>query len=502
MNRFPFSFAAHCRKGEPIVERPFIQLFRTPNSGYFLDVNRNEFIPVAEAAFQHLREVMSGKRGFDDSAPQELRDLKAQGYLSFESAVKEVRHPYSGFLGTFLDRKLAKITLQLTQNCNFRCKYCIYSEDHNLRQRSHSNKRMSWVVAKKAVDFLWAHSVDSKEVNVGFYGGEPLLEFPLIQQAVEYCRDRFSGKKVTFTITTNGSLLSDEMIRYFQANDVSMMISLDGPKEINDRNRVFPDGLGTYDTVVEHIAKVREIAPEYAEKLQVSMVMDPASDFDCINSICLDASVIDKQKVMASLVDRDYDDVEAEFSEEYASKFEYNRFLAIMANFRRFQEGEVSPLVSRAVFRELRDHSKIEAFAGLTLVDAPSGPCIPGQMRLFADVNGRLFPCERVSETSPAMCIGTLDDGFDLENANRLLNVGDLTESACKQCWSFRYCGMCAKKADVAAAALSAEAKLLHCQQHKSAAYGKLKQYLLFWEVPSFYAAQTRRLGEQGGETV
>ena len=484
------------------MDRPFIQLFHTPNSGYFLDVNRNEFIPVTQLSFQYLREVMSGKRGFDDSAPEELRDLRTQGYLSFESAVKEVRHPYSRFLGTFLDRKLAKITLQLTQSCNFRCEYCIYSEDHNPRQRSHSNRRMSWAIAKKAVDFLWVHSVDSKSVNVGFYGGEPLLEFPLIQRVVEYCTDRFSGKKLTFSMTTNGSLLTDEMIRYFQANDVSIMISLDGPKEVNDRNRVFPDGRGTYDTVVEHIGRVREVAPEYADKLRISMVMDPANDFDCINSICLEANTFDKQKVMASLVDRDYDTAGVEFSEEYAWKSEYHRFLAVISHFGRFPEGEVSPITGRSVSMALADHSRMEAFAELHPVDAPSGPCVPGQMRLFVDVNGRLFPCERVSEISPAMCIGTLDDGFDLTAADRLLNVGRLTESACKQCWCFRYCGMCAKKADVGARELSAEAKLLSCEKYRNAAFGKLKQYLLFKEIPAFYAAQTRRSGEERGKVT
>lgn len=280
------------------------------------------------------------------------------------------------------------------------------------------------------------------------------------------------------------------------------MISLDGPKEINDRNRVFADGRGTYDIVIEHIARVKEIAPEYAGKLYISMVMDPSNDFDCIISIFLEANAFDKQKVMAAIVDRDYDGVEVEFSEEYAWKSAYHQFLATVAHFGRFPEGEVSPITSRSLSAALGDHSKIKAFAGLYPIDAPSGPCVPGQMRPFVDVNGRLFPCERVSETSPAMCIGTLDDGFELRNADRLLNVGHLTESACRQCWCFRYCGMCAKKADVGVGELSAEAKLSSCEQFRGMAYSKLRQYILFKEVPAFYAAQTRCVGEEGGKTI
>ena len=70
------------------------------------------------------------------------------------------------------------------------------------------------------------------------------------------------GKKLTFNITTNGTMLNDEMIYFFQDHDVSLMISLDGPKEINDKNRVFANGKGTFDTVAKQISRIREIAPQ------------------------------------------------------------------------------------------------------------------------------------------------------------------------------------------------------------------------------------------------
>lgn len=483
------------------MQTPFIQLFRTPNSSYFFDVNKSELIPISEPSFQYLSALMSGKCDCEAPVPQELKELSAQGYLASQSAVKEVRHVYSKFLGTFLDRKLAKITLQLTQNCNFRCGYCIYSEEHSVRQRSHSTERMSWEVAQKAVNFLWAHSVDSKSVNVGFYGGEPLLEFPLLRRVVEYCEQRFLGKKLTFSITTNGTLLSDEMVRYFEAHDVSLMISLDGPKEINDQNRVFADGRGTYDTVMERIARLREIAPEYAQKVAISMVMDPENDFDCINSIYLDCNELSRLNIMSTIVDRDYSGEAVAVSEEYTWKYEYQRFLAILAAFGRFPVDEISPIAHRSVISSISNNAKIDSSKSLYSVDAPSGPCVPGQMRLLADVNGRLFPCERVSETSPAMCIGTLDAGFDVESTYRLLNVGSLTEDTCKKCWCFRHCSLCAKKADDGSPTLSSTAKLSFCNEARAGAHGKLRQYLLFKETPIYYAEQTRRIHAEGGET-
>jgi uncharacterized protein len=171
-------------KGIGMGSVPFIKLFRTPNAGYFLDVNKNKIILISDRSYQYLSSVLSNIDN-EICMPEELIELKSQGYLASESVVKEVRHVYSDSLALFLERKIGKVTLQLTQNCNFRCKYCIYTEKPNSKQRSHSAKRMEWITAKKAIDFLWLHSPDSTRVNIGLYGGEPLLEFQLIKKNCE-----------------------------------------------------------------------------------------------------------------------------------------------------------------------------------------------------------------------------------------------------------------------------------------------------------------------------
>ena len=475
-----------------------LALFSTPNENYFFDVNRNEVVPISDASYAYLQQALGGK-GTDLPAPAQVNMLKEQGYFSTESYIKEVRHIYSDYLSVFLARKLTKITVQLTQNCNFRCKYCIYSETHNTRQRSHSTERMTWETAKKAIDFLREHSVDSPEVNIGFYGGEPLLEFPLLKKAVEYSEQQFEGKKLTFNITTNGTLLNDEMIYFFQEHDVSLMISLDGPKEINDKNRVFANGKGTFDTVAKQISRIREIAPQYGAKLQISMVMDPSNDFDCINEICLNDSEFRTLSLQPAIVERDAGEDEVVFSEEYTWKFEYQKFLSILSYYNRFPQDEVSPIARRSMLSAVKDYEQIESGAALRRIDAPSGPCIPGQLRVFVHVHGQLFPCERVSERSPAMCIGTLDDGFNLENAQKILNVGKLTEESCKNCWCFRYCTLCAKKADDGSGQLSAEEKLSHCKEARAGAYNQFCENLLMKEIPIYYAEQVRCRDEKGG---
>lgn len=88
--------------------------------------------------------------------------------------------------------------------------------------------------------------------------------------------------------------------------------------------------------------------------------------------------------------------------------------------------------------------------------------CVPGIQRLFVDVEGNLYPCERVSEASKAVRMGHIDTGFDIDKARALLNIGKLTEKECKQCWAFRFCSACAVQADNLEE-LSAEKKLQNC---------------------------------------
>ncbi|MCL2052317.1 MAG: Cys-rich peptide radical SAM maturase CcpM [Lachnospiraceae bacterium] len=468
---------------------PMIALFQTPNGKYVFDANKDEMLPISEESFSYLNSLQAG-RETDFKVPSELKELMTHGYLNPESAVREIRHAYTDCLNTFLERKIAKITLQLTQDCNLRCKYCIYSEVHSLSQRSHSAKSMSWETAKKAIDFLREHSVDSPNVNIGFYGGEPLLEFPLLKKIIAYSKESFLGKEISFNMTTNGTVLNDEMIMYLKDENVTLMISLDGPKEINDLNRVFADGTGTFDTVAERVNRVKEIAPDYAEKLQISMVMDPGNDFDCINEICISGSEFQKLYISPTLLERELGHENVSFSSDYVWKIEYNFFLALLSHYGRYPKELVSPIAEKGIAQALEEYPRIASGAFLRETDVPSGPCIPGQMRLFINVDGLFFPCERVSEKSIAMCIGSLDDGFNLKNAKNILNIGSLTEKECKNCWCFRYCNMCAKKADNQFGELSGQCKLSFCKEAKDEAYQKLETYLLISEIPQFYAKQ------------
>ena len=117
-------------------------------------------------------------------------------------------------------------------------------------------------------------------------------------------------------------------------------------------------------------------------------------------------------------------------------------------------------------------------YAPMAEVGHPSGPCIPGQLRLFVTTDGNFFPCEKVSENSQVMKIGNVNEGFDYEKVKKILNVGKLTENECKECFAFRNCSLCSMVADTGKSEedeLSRNLKLESCARIRYEFDDKLK---------------------------
>lgn len=318
------------------------------------------------------------------------------------------------------------------------------------------------------------------------------MNFDLVRRVVEYSKNVLYGKKLTYSMTTNGSLLEDEVVDYLKENNINLMISLDGPKSIHDRNRRLGDGRGTYDFVMAKIQRIWERYPDYWKEIQYSMVMDPSNDFEEITRICQNEMIV-PQNVMASVVDVEFDDTELKVSEKYLENSEYSLFLAYLAYWNRYPEEKASAISMMRVKNMMGQMYHIDMMGELRETDIPSGPCIPGTMRMFVDVDGQIFPCERVSERSEVMRIGHVDSGFEIDKVRQILEIGKLTEDSCKNCWAFRLCDQCVKRADTGNGKLSPEARLQYCRYSKAQAYKKLQEYLLAQEIPVYYKNQVRK---------
>lgn len=155
---------------------------------YMYDANVNAFIVLSDTLYADLERYKKSNYTETTSAIEKLID---RGYLG-DRVDFEMVHPMDATLEYSLERCIGTVALQVTQGCNLRCKYCAYSGNYD--NRVHSGKRISKETAFKAIDFLFAHSVDRERVSLGFYGGEPLLELDLIKECVEYAKKRVKAK--------------------------------------------------------------------------------------------------------------------------------------------------------------------------------------------------------------------------------------------------------------------------------------------------------------------
>jgi len=461
-----------------IVKRnkPFVKTFVTPYGKYMYEVNRNKVINISDNVYEMLK---NEKINWEDP---EIRSLHETGYLLSYYPL-DIEHPQTCIVDTLLNSKLKGITLQLTQACNFRCSYCVYSEGNSMSQRNHTTKKMSWDIAKKAVDFLIEHSKDQSHVNISFYGGEPLLEFSIIKSVIEYVSQNYNEKNVTYNMTTNGALLDDDKLAFFERNKVKIMISIDGPKNIHDRCRVFAgNGKGTYKVVEEKINRIREKYPYLLNTLTFSAVVDPQYDLKDINEFFTYFRKNDRVITNFSLVSESYQNDVKYFSEKYQT-YEKNERIKTLLSILGFLETPYQTSISDQYIQSIsKFENKLKKTYSFNFNTAPAGPCVPGLIRLLIDVDGQFFPCEHVSETSEIMKIGSIDIGFDIKRIIELLNVSKLTLEHCKECWAFHSCYQCARFCDDIKN-MNAGMRLRECNKMRWSVEKQIETYIIIHKL-------------------
>ena len=182
----------------------------------------------------------------------EVEQLKKDGQLFTEDI-------YQPFVEKFKETRqtvVKALCLHIAHDCNLACKYCFAEEGEYHGRR----ELMTFEVGKKALDFLVANSGNRVNLEVDFFGGEPLMNWDVVKQLVEYGRslEEPNNKKFRFTLTTNGVLLNDEIMEYLNKEMSNVVLSLDGRKEVNDRMRPFRTGKGSYDLIVPKFQKLAD----------------------------------------------------------------------------------------------------------------------------------------------------------------------------------------------------------------------------------------------------
>lgn len=321
------------------------------------------------------------------------------------------------------DRPIIKaLCINIAHDCNLRCQYCFAGQGGYGQWRM----LMSFDVARRAVDFLIAHSGPREHCELDFFGGEPLMNWYVVQQTIDYVhkQEKKHGKKIKMSLTTNGLLLDKEKVKYLTDNHISLILSLDGRKEMHDRMRPGVHGEGTYDEIVKNLQYCvanRKGEEYYVRGTFTRYNMDFTTDV---------IDMIDKgfpAVSMEPVVGEDTADYSIKEEDLPRVKAEYDRLAKLFIA--REEEG-------RPFF-----------FFHFNM-DLWKGPCLPKRLRgcgagheyLAVVPNGDIYPCHQFVGRD-GYVIGNVYEGlknFKMMRDFRMNHV--FSKPECVDCWAKFFC--------------------------------------------------------------
>jgi uncharacterized protein len=343
----------------------------------------------------------------------------------------------------------SQLTLKVTEQCNMRCEYCIYSE-HYPDTKFYSDVYMEWTIAKKAIDdylshfyFTWARNKAKKPV-IAFYGGEPLLGFEVIKKTVEYVKTNYKQYNVNYSITTNGLLLSNKEISDFlKENEFWIVVSIDGTKSNHDRYRVTRGGTPTYDCLMEII---KENFSLYKSIYSICCY-DVTSDLSALTKFYEEN---DRRKgggfpavLRASRINSAFTDFYNNISREQLAAHRKQMDMLQAKYLEHIVANKTPPIFLSLLFSQvfISLSERLKFFNDSTFYNCSCGACVPGD-KLFVESDGVYKICEKTN--MQGLEIGSTDKGFCFVSAKHAICAyNKCILEKCKDCSCSRLCSLC-----------------------------------------------------------
>lgn len=411
------------RAGGPFNAYTFFE-----NGQAYLFCTQNLSVHRIGAATADLISGRSGNYPADETevARREISSLVKAGVLTRTAVVSKIQpRPLAA------DLELSDLWLIVTRDCNLRCPYCF-----SRREYMQQGGAMGEATASAAVDFLVTHSGPHRDLAIIFFGGEPLLDFPLIRHTVAYARRaaRAAGKQADFAITTNGVRLTRQVRRFLIREHFSVMISMDGDRQLQDANRPFPNGRGSFNTVAPRAKAF------IAEALPAGL---PVTARTTLNRTHLGR--------MLEL----YDFLENEmgFTSIWTPLMHHPAppgFAFTLADLPTL-EAELEQLADRARER-LNTTGKLPCWGkptvflrALALGRAPVTGCAAGRLAVCIDPAGDIYPCERLVRMPDYRLGNVTREEYDTKRADRFAELRSAgCRPECHSCEALHYCeGAC-----------------------------------------------------------
>lgn len=397
-----------------------------------LDVHSGGVHIVDELTYDMLDNIAPP---FEDKCPENVIEKLSRFYdreeiISCYEEVKELYNDkilfseddYEKFAKYSVASPIKAMCLLVTMDCNLRCEYCFASQGDYAMGR----KVMSFETGKKALDFLLENSGDRENLEVDFFGGEPLMNWDVVKKLVEYGRSREAEyhKHFRFTVTTNGLLLDEEKMDFINKEMSNVVLSIDGRKDVNDRVRKRVDGSGCYDRIIpkfKELAEKRNYENYYVRGTFTKYNLDFASDVfhlydQGFDQISVEPVVCDHDEKYA-ITERD---LPAVFSE-------YERLAQLML-----------------VNEKKGKHFNFFHF----MLDLDQGPCAIKRLRGCGSGNeyvaitsdGDIYPCHQFVGI-PEYLMGNIHTGeFNSDIKKDFAAAHIYNKEDCRKCWAKFYC--------------------------------------------------------------
>lgn len=326
--------------------------------------------------------------------------------------------------------ELDMFILGITEQCNLRCTYCCYSGEYS-SNRSHNTKSMSCANIDDIFKFIGG-LYPKHPFRIAFYGGEPLTHYSLIQYAIEKANILWNDE-VTFSITTNGTLLAKDKVDWLIAHHVKLEISIDGTASYHDKCRIDTAGNGSYSRMYQALSYITNEYPEYIPNLQLLMTLPT---IDVLPSI---AEEWNNDAILKHIAPTHITALAPNFAKGVIRK-EYDKLIFQYLMLLDLYEQHQDWLVLKSFFNEC-----IAYWKDRPIVDAgdsiPMSTCMPRNNKLFIDANKQIAVCEKISDH---FRIGTVDEGINWTKANKDVQIYyDKRVCRCAHCPAIRMCDLC-----------------------------------------------------------
>lgn len=353
-----------------------------------------------------------------EEAYQDLEELVKEGMLYSEDLYEEIA------MQDDQDSFIKALCLNVVHDCNLRCKYCFADEGEYKGCR----KPMSAEIGKRAIDFVIKKSGKRKNIEVDLFGGEPIMVFNTIKEIVEYAKEqeKIYNKNIRFTMTTNATLLNDEIMEYIDKNMGNIILSIDGRKEINDKVRIRVDGSGSYDRILPNIKKMVSMRDSSKQYYVRGTFTRNNTDFF--------------EDVMA-LANEGFTEISIEpvvLPDEHELSLRREDLPVIFEQYDK--------LYNEMMRRQVEGDNPFKFYH--FNIDLNGGPCVykrisgcgAGHEYVAVTPDGEIYPCHQFVGNKDFLMGNIYDENIDQEISTTFRKAHIYNKPKCKNCWARFYC--------------------------------------------------------------